>query len=65
ADISDANSTEFDPATGHPVISTMAEQLDIVAGEGRPCPPPPPHRPWPTPRRPTARCAASCTGCPA
>src|SRR5919204_1652876 len=34
ADISDANSTEFDPATAHPVISTMAEQLDIVAGEG-------------------------------
>jgi CTP synthase len=33
-DISDANSTEFDPATAHPVISTMAEQLDIVAGEG-------------------------------
>ncbi len=28
------NSTEFDPATAHPVISTMAEQLDIVAGEG-------------------------------
>ncbi len=34
ADIPDANSTEFDPATAHPVISTMAEQLDIVAGEG-------------------------------
>ncbi|MER5526565.1 CTP synthase [Streptomyces sp. NPDC002677] len=34
ADIPDANSTEFDSATGHPVISTMAEQLDIVAGEG-------------------------------
>lgn len=34
ADITDANSTEFDAATSHPVISTMAEQLDIVAGEG-------------------------------
>src|SRR5690606_39823679 len=34
AGISDANSTEFDPATAHPVISTMAEQMDIVAGEG-------------------------------
>jgi CTP synthase len=34
ADIADANSTEFDAATPHPVISTMAEQLDIVAGEG-------------------------------
>jgi CTP synthase len=32
--IADANSTEFDPATAHPVISTMAEQLDIVAGQG-------------------------------
>ncbi|MDX2704776.1 CTP synthase [Streptomyces sp. PA03-6a] len=34
AGIPDANSTEFDAATGHPVISTMAEQLDIVAGQG-------------------------------
>ena len=34
AGIEDANSTEFDPATGHPVISTMAEQLDIVDGKG-------------------------------
>jgi CTP synthase len=34
AGIDDANSTEFAPATSHPVISTMAEQLDIVAGEG-------------------------------
>jgi CTP synthase len=33
-DIKDANSTEFDQGTAHPVISTMAEQLDIVAGEG-------------------------------
>jgi CTP synthase len=32
--IADANSTEFDPATAHPVISTMAEQLDIVDGKG-------------------------------
>jgi CTP synthase len=28
-----ANSTEFDPAAAHPVISTMAEQVDVVAGE--------------------------------
>jgi CTP synthase len=34
AGITDANSTEFDPATAHPVISTMAEQLDIVDGKG-------------------------------
>ncbi|WP_079127460.1 CTP synthase [Streptomyces sp. TP-A0874] len=34
AGIPDANSTEFDPATAHPVVSTMAEQLDIVAGDG-------------------------------
>ncbi|MEV6314812.1 CTP synthase [Streptomyces sp. NPDC051776] len=34
AGITDANSTEFDASTAHPVISTMAEQLDIVAGEG-------------------------------
>jgi CTP synthase len=32
--ITEANSTEFDPATAHPVISTMAEQLDIVGGKG-------------------------------
>lgn len=30
----DAQSTEFDPATEHPVIATMAEQVGIVAGEG-------------------------------
>ncbi len=30
----DAHSTEFDPATAHPVIATMAEQEDIVAGGG-------------------------------
>ena len=28
-----ANSTEFDPDTPDPVISTMADQLDVVAGE--------------------------------
>jgi CTP synthase len=28
-----ANSTEFDPATPHPVIATMADQEDVVAGE--------------------------------
>jgi CTP synthase len=34
AGIAEANSTEFDQGTAHPVISTMAEQRDIVAGEG-------------------------------
>ncbi len=29
-----ASSTEFDPATPHPVIATMAEQEHIVAGDG-------------------------------
>lgn len=33
AGISDANSSEFDPETTHPVIATMATQLDVVAGE--------------------------------
>ncbi len=33
AGLEDANSTEFDPATPHPVISTMADQVDVVAGE--------------------------------
>jgi CTP synthase len=28
-----ANSSEFDPRTPHPVISTMADQRDVVAGE--------------------------------
>lgn len=28
-----ANSAEFDPRTPHPVISTMADQRDVVAGE--------------------------------
>ncbi|PZR52544.1 CTP synthase [Xylanimonas oleitrophica] len=30
----DASSTEFDPASEHPVIATMAEQLAIVDGQG-------------------------------
>ncbi|MFC5274038.1 CTP synthase [Brachybacterium sacelli] len=29
-----AHSTEFEPETAHPVIATMAEQADIVSGEG-------------------------------
>ncbi len=33
AGLDDANSTEFDDATPHPVISTMADQRDVVAGE--------------------------------
>jgi CTP synthase len=33
AGLDDASSSEFDPRTPHPVISTMAEQLDVVAGE--------------------------------
>ncbi|NBE93568.1 CTP synthase [Nonomuraea sp. KC401] len=33
AGIEGANSTEFDPDTKHPVISTMADQEDVVAGE--------------------------------
>ncbi|MED7925331.1 CTP synthase [Nonomuraea sp. LP-02] len=33
AGIAEANSTEFDPDTKHPVISTMADQEDVVAGE--------------------------------
>ncbi|MBV9292949.1 MAG: CTP synthase [Frankiales bacterium] len=28
-----ANSSEFDPDTPHPVISTMADQVDVVAGD--------------------------------
>jgi len=31
--IDDANSAEFDPETPDPVVSTMADQQDIVAGE--------------------------------
>ncbi|MFD9942979.1 CTP synthase [Nonomuraea sp. NPDC059023] len=33
AGVVDANSAEFDPDTKHPVISTMADQEDVVAGE--------------------------------
>ncbi|PXY19300.1 CTP synthase [Prauserella muralis] len=33
AGITDANSAEFDENTANPVISTMAEQKDVVAGE--------------------------------
>ncbi|WP_285508750.1 CTP synthase [Actinokineospora sp. NBRC 105648] len=33
AGIADADSAEFDEATAHPVISTMADQQDVVAGE--------------------------------
>lgn len=29
----DANSEEFDPLTQHPVIATMADQTDVIAGE--------------------------------
>jgi len=32
AGIADANSAEFDPETAHPVIATMADQVEIVAG---------------------------------
>jgi CTP synthase len=33
AGLAGANSTEFDPLTPHPVIATMADQVDVVAGE--------------------------------
>ena len=33
AGLTDANSAEFDPTTEHPVIATMADQVDVVAGE--------------------------------
>src|SRR5512135_1570035 len=33
AGLAGANSTEFDPATPYPVVATMADQLDVVAGE--------------------------------
>jgi CTP synthase len=33
AGLDDANSAEFDPATPHPVIATMADQRDVVAGD--------------------------------
>ena len=35
AGIKDANSAEFDEATSNPVISTMSEQVEIVAGHGQ------------------------------
>ena len=34
AELEDANSTEFDPSTPYPVVSTMEEQREIVAGSG-------------------------------
>ena len=33
AGLDDANSLEFDEATAHPVVSTMADQRDVVSGE--------------------------------
>ena len=33
AGLAGANSAEFDHETAHPVISTMADQVDVVAGE--------------------------------
>jgi CTP synthase len=33
AGLAGANSAEFDPQTPHPVIATMADQVDVVAGE--------------------------------
>jgi CTP synthase len=33
AGLEDANSLEFGPDTPHPVVATMADQLDVVAGE--------------------------------
>jgi len=33
AGLEGANSAEFDPAAAHPVIATMADQRDVVAGE--------------------------------
>ncbi|WP_020572589.1 CTP synthase [Parafrankia discariae] len=33
AGLAEANSVEFDPETAHPVISTMADQHDVVAGK--------------------------------
>ena len=35
AGIKDANSAEFDEATSNPVISTMSDQVEIVAGHGQ------------------------------
>ncbi|MFD0688516.1 CTP synthase [Actinomadura fibrosa] len=31
--LADAGSTEFDAVTAHPVVATMADQVDVVAGE--------------------------------
>jgi CTP synthase len=33
AGLADADSAEFNPGTAHPVIATMADQQDVVAGE--------------------------------
>ncbi|MDA8320254.1 MAG: CTP synthase, partial [Actinomycetota bacterium] len=33
ADLADANSQEFDADTPHPVVATMADQADVLAGE--------------------------------
>jgi CTP synthase len=33
AGLAEANSAEFDPATPHPVIATMADQRDVVSGQ--------------------------------
>ncbi|MGQ0464677.1 MAG: CTP synthase [Sporichthyaceae bacterium] len=33
AGLAGANSVEFDPATSHPVVATMDDQRDVVAGE--------------------------------
>ena len=33
ADLSDANSSEFDESTPYPVVTTMTDQRDVVAGE--------------------------------
>ncbi len=33
AGLESANSTEFDPETPHPVIATMASQVDVIAGD--------------------------------
>ena len=35
AGLKDANSAEFDEATSNPVISTMSDQVEIVAGNGQ------------------------------
>jgi CTP synthase len=33
AGLADANSSEFDDSTPHPVVATMAEQRDVVSGD--------------------------------